>query len=78
MKTISLKLPEPLANWLANRSKELGRSQSDIVRQALEEKKQGQRTGVATCGELLADFDGFFEGPAELSTNPKYMKDYGK
>ena len=41
-KTISLKLPEPLANWLARRVNKLGRSRSDLVCQALEEQWQGK------------------------------------
>ena len=79
MKTISLKLPAPLANWLARRANELGRSRSDLVRQALEEQRQGKNsTGEKSCAELMVEFGGFFRGPRELSTNPKYMRDFGK
>ena len=79
MKTISLKLPVPLANWLAKRAAELGRSRSDLVRQALEEQRQGKNsTGEKSCAELMAEFGGFFRGPRDLSTNPKYMRDFGK
>ena len=79
MKTISLKLPAPLANWLAKRAAELGRSRSDLVRQALEEQRQGKnRRGEKSCAELMAEFGGSFRGPRDLSTNPKYMRDFGK
>jgi Ribbon-helix-helix protein, copG family len=79
MKTISLKLPVPLANWLAKRANELGRSRSDLVRQALEEQRQGKNSrGEKSCAELMAEFGGFFRGPRDLSTNPKYMRDFGK
>jgi Arc/MetJ-type ribon-helix-helix transcriptional regulator len=79
MKTISLKLPAPLANWLAKRANQLGRSRSDLVRQALEEQRQGNNSrGEKSCAELMAEFGGFFRGPRELSTNPKYMRDFGK
>jgi hypothetical protein len=79
MKTISLKLPVPLANWLAKRAAELGRSRSDLVRQALEEQRQGKNsTGEKSCAELMVEFGGFFRGPRDLSTNPKYMRDFGK
>lgn len=79
MKTISLKLPAPLANWLARRAAELGRSRSDLVRQALEEQRQGKNsTGEKSCAELMVEFGGFFRGPRDLSTNPKYMRDFGK
>jgi len=76
MKMISLKLPQPLANWLARRSKELGRSQSDIVRQALEEQRQGK--GRPSCHDLMNDLCGSFSGPKDLSVNPRYLDDFGK
>ena len=79
MKTISLKLPAPLANWLAKRANELGRSRSDLVRQALEEQREGKNSrGEKSCAALLAEFGGFFRGPRDLSTNPNYMRDFGK
>jgi Ribbon-helix-helix protein, copG family len=79
MKTISLKLPVPLANWLARRAAELGRSRSDLVRQALEEQREGKNSaGEKSCAELMVEFGGFFRGPRDLSTNPKYMRDFGK
>ena len=79
MKTISLKLPEPLANWLAKRANELGRSRSDLVRQALEEQRQRKSSkSEKSCAELMAEFSRFFQGPRDLSTNPKYMRDFGK
>ncbi len=78
MKTISLKLPAPLANWLAKRANELGRSRSDLVRQALEEQRQGKSKSEKSCAELMAEFSGFFQGPRDLSTNPKYMRHFGK
>lgn len=77
MKTLSVKLPPPLARWLLKRSRELGRTQSDLVRQALEEQRQG-KAQAKSCADLMADFEGFFEGPPDLSTNPKYLEDFGK
>ena len=77
MKTLSVKLPMPLASWLSKRSKELGRTQSDLVRQALEDQKKGN-TRAKSCAELMSDLGGSFEGPPDLSTNPKYMRDFGK
>ena len=79
MKTISLKLPAPLANWLAKRANELGRSRSDLVRHALEEQRESKNSGgEKSCAALLPEFGGFFRGPRDLSTNPKYMRDFGK
>ncbi len=76
MKTISVKLPEPLAAWLTRQAKELGRSQSDIVRESLEQRRKGK--GRATCHDLLKDLCGSFDGPSDLSTHPKYLQGFGK
>ena|SRR5256885_1837587 len=76
MKTLSVKLPTQLAGWLARRSKELGRTQSDLVREALEQQRTG--SGKPSCHDLMQDLCGSFDGPRDLSTNPKYMKDFGR
>lgn len=77
MKTVSVKLPPDLANWLTRRAKGLGRSQSDLVRTALERDRL-QNAARPNCRDLLADIGGFFDGPKDLSTNSKYLDDYGK
>jgi Arc/MetJ-type ribon-helix-helix transcriptional regulator len=77
MKTLSVKLPEPLANWVTNRSRKLGRTQSEVVREVLERERNGKGR-TKTCRDLLADLDGFFDGPKDLSTNPKHLEGFGK
>ena len=77
MKTLSVKLPEPLANWVTSRSRKLGRTQSEVVREVLErERTGGSRT--KTCRDLMADLDGFFDGPKDLSTHPRHLHRFGK
>lgn len=76
MKTLSVKLPDPLARWLRTQARELRRTQSDLVRQALEAQRQN-RNGPS-CHDLMKDFCGSFSGPPDLSTNPKYMDGYGQ
>jgi predicted transcriptional regulator len=78
MKTLSVKLPTPLASWLSKRATALGRTQSDLMREALEQQREGNEAGAKSCAELMADLGGFFEGPRDLSTNLRYMKDFGK
>ncbi|MBA2269370.1 MAG: hypothetical protein H0W20_02080 [Chthoniobacterales bacterium] len=79
MKTLSVKLPLPLARWLSKQAQEMKRTQSDLVRQALEAQRRGEPGSKSkSCAELLSELDGFFEGSRDLSTNPKYLKDYGK
>jgi hypothetical protein len=76
VKTVTVKLPEHLAAWLSRRARELGRPQSELVREALEQSRQGK--GGKTMHDLCADVCGVLEGPGDLSTNPKYFDDFGK
>lgn len=76
MKTLTVKLPQPLALWLARRAKQLGRPQSEIVREALERARGGG--AAVSCHDLMADVCGSVRGPKDLSTNPKYLDDFGK
>jgi hypothetical protein len=79
MKSLSVKLPNPCAHWLEERSKKLGRTQSDLVRQVLEEQRRAAHSpNEKSCGARLKELGGFFAGSADLSTNPKYLKSLGK
>ena len=76
MKTITVKLPESLAAWLSRRAKELGRPQSQIVREALERAQVGK--DLVSCHDLMADVCGSISGPKDLSTNPKHLSGFGE
>jgi hypothetical protein len=76
MKTITVKLPDPLAAWLAQRARVLGRPKSDLVREALQRASEG--TSGASCHDLFADVCGIVSGPKDLSTNPKHMSGFGE
>lgn len=76
MKTIAVKLPDPLAAWLSRRARELGRPQSDLVRDALQRYSEG--TSGASGHGLFADVCGVIDGPRDLSTNPKHLADLGE
>ena len=78
MKTLTLKLPPSLDRALAARAKRQNRTKSAVVRQALEELLSGPgKKGKATFFELAGHLSGKFSGPSDLSTNEKYMKDFG-
>ena len=81
MKTISLKLPAPLANWLAKRANELGRSRSDLVRQALEliisDAAPKSKPSLYDLSRDLFENLGR-KGPRDLSTNRKHLDDFGQ
>lgn len=73
--TISLKLPGPLhdaLNALARRRKS---SRSALVREALHAVTRAKQPSVtAAAGDLVGSLD----GPADLSTNSKQLRGYGK
>ena len=72
-----MKLPESLASWVRRRSRTLGRTQSEVVREVLERERTGT-SQMKTCRDLLADLDGFFDGPKDLSTHPRHLQGFGK
>ena len=75
MKTLTVKLPESLSTWLSRRAKALGRPQSELVRDALERTRDAS---TPSCHDLLADVCGSVRGAKDLSTNPRYLDDFGK
>jgi hypothetical protein len=79
MKTISLKLPVGLHARLERAAKQSKQSKSDVVQAALEQFLNGER--AVSAGSLLEackPWIGCVAGPGDLSTNPKYMDDFGK
>jgi hypothetical protein len=76
MKTVSVKLPAHLATWLTRQARELRRSKSALVRQALERQRSEPVKG--TCLDLMDDLCGCVSGPRDLSSNPRYMEGFGK
>jgi hypothetical protein len=77
MKMVSVKLPEPLAAWVSRRSRELNRTQSQVVREVLERERNGTHRST-NCAERLRDLGGFFDGPKDLSTNPEHLAELGR
>ena len=76
MKTVTVKLPDPLAARLSKRARELGRPQSDLVRDALQKASEGKNG--ASWHDLSADVCGFIDGPRDLSTHPKHLAGFGE
>ncbi len=80
MRSVSLKLPEALSQNLEQAARAQGQSKSAVVRAALEaylRDRPGCPRAVSAL-ELAGDFVGCFEGPGDLSTNPKYMEGFGE
>jgi Ribbon-helix-helix protein, copG family len=79
MKTLSLKLPDALDLKLAAAVARRGAKKSDIVREAIERYVSEDETAKpGSLLEALADLTGSVEGPADLSTNPRYMEGFGR
>ena len=80
MKTLSLKIPENLDRQLANEVARRHIPKSVLVREALVRHLAGAAPVGKQPGflERAGDLIGRYSGPGDVSTNPKYMKDFGK
>ena len=77
MKTISLKIDERLNHWLANEARRLGRTKSDIAREALEQKRNGG--GRRSLHDIMQDVCGVIKGgPKDYASNRKYLRGFGR
>ena len=78
MKTISIRVPEPLAEWLSKEAAELRRTQSEIVRDALERVRCSSKS-EKSIGQKMSELGGFFNGGRrDGSTNKKYLEGLGE
>jgi hypothetical protein len=78
MKTITIRLPEPIAAEIEAESRERKLSKSDIVRERIESTDRTKRRGAL---DLISDLVGSIKGgPSDLSANKKrYLrKGYGR
>jgi len=83
MAAISLKLTETLDAQLTEEAHRRRMSKSELVRRALtaflESSEQGMEgSAPQSAADLLANLVGCCEGgPADLSSNPAYLSDFG-
>jgi predicted transcriptional regulator len=75
MHAISLKLPESLDRRLTERARQSKTTKSAVLRKALEAFLARRPKSVT---ELAGDLVGKWDGPEDLSTNPRHMAGYGK
>jgi predicted DNA-binding protein len=75
---ISIRIPKKLAQGVQRIVAATGRSESEIVRAALEDYCH-QHGEQPTCFDLAASAGllGCGTGPADLSTNPQHMEGFG-
>ena len=78
MKAISARIPEALDARLTAVSEQSGIPKSELLRQALEQFLNGSDNG-ASVYDLARDLCGSLTGgPADLSTNRKYLEGFGE
>ena len=79
MKTISLKVPEPLAIRLKDTARRKGVSKSVLIRDALEAHLQTDKAERPESAlSQVADLAGMLSGPEDLSVNKDYLRDFGR
>jgi hypothetical protein len=78
VRTFTLKINESLDRWLMDEAARLGRTKSEIAREALERHRQGK--SGRSVHDLMKDFCGSIKGgPRDMSRNMrKYMKGFGE
>lgn len=76
MPSLTVKVSKQLSGRVARLAKERNVTVSAVLREALEALPEGRdQTVVARFGHL---FGVGTRAPHDLSTNPKYLKDYGE
>jgi len=80
MTTITCKIPDDLNERLEAEASRKLLPKSALVREALERSLKHRREArQETAFDRVKDLCGIIkDGPADMSTNPKYMKDFGK
>lgn len=77
-RTITLKLPDALAGRLRAAVQRRSRTQSEVVREALERHLDAEATLVGSCLDLARDLAGSLSGPPDLSASRRHLRGYGR
>ena len=77
MTTVSLKLPEALLREIEQEAVTRGVPKSAVIRDSLERTLRKGRNAKkkVSCLDLMGDWVGRFPGPADASTNPRYLQE---
>jgi len=79
MRTITVKLPNGLAERIDATVRRKGTTTSALVRAALEDQlRSAPEESSCTCLDLCSDLAGSLTGPTDLSSNPSRLKGYGR
>ncbi len=80
MKTLSFKIPETLDQRITLEVARRKIGKSALLREAVEQhlSKPSASRKRQSFLDLAGDLVGKRQGPGDLSTNPKYLRDFGK
>lgn len=81
MKVVSIEISEVLSLRLEQAAQERGQSEAALMREALERylgEEKAPPQDQPSALDLARDIAGSWEGPGDLSTNPKYMEGFGE
>ena len=78
MKTMSLKLPDDIDTKLDARARDLGKTKSEITREALVRYLEDGAPHGVSCLDLVRDLVGTARGPGDLASNRKHLRRYGR
>lgn len=77
MQTLTLKVPDELAERLNRRAHELNRPKSEIVRQALVAQLNGE-TKTESLLDRAGDLVGMYASGRKDSSHKKHLKNFGR
>jgi predicted transcriptional regulator len=77
---LSIRIPKELDQRLARAAKKAGKSESEIVRAAIQDYCAAETPGLSAYdlfkkAGMIGDAKGL---PSDLATNPKYMEGFGR
>ena len=77
MQTLTLKVPDDLADRLNRRARDLNRSKSEIVRQALLAQLNGEKKFESLL-DRAGDLVGMYASGRKDSSHKKHLKNFGR
>jgi predicted DNA-binding protein len=81
MQTLTLKVPPEMSNWLDKRARELNRSKSEIVRQAITAQFNGEKKFVSLldrAGDLVGKYAGSKHSSDKRNLKTMGLKSLGR
>ena len=73
-----MKLPDAVDEKLESRARRLGKSKSEITRDALTRFLDDAPASGVSCLDLVRDLVGVARGPGDLASNKKHLRGYGR